>query len=395
VMKKGLWEETPYPGPVQPATIPTPPDMKFRVVKKNVFDYLHNEEELWNQMNEQCEWRGHVETMAGGLAPCTLALGKPAPTQFYKVTHGGKTVITHSRRITPLNIGGVRVGSPDKSYINGECHFVKSATVSKLTLEMFGTELYLPGQDLIERQGKDYIGYEKGVSFGEGVIKTAEFESPLRYKIAMTDGAGDVKAIMTMSTVIDKTEYVWEGELVKETKFLAYRGKHWCAPKFSANKEGDHTVRLATSFCMFQLTIGGHLPSVVSTAIGKRFANLSTRSFWVFKESADGGAPVEEQVSAGNQVVKPAEFVASLGEEPRIVFAVCKTEAAHAPQSCVILWNAHTADRFTFGMSKTQMDFVMARQAIVLNADSLETLQAAVHKSKDLKGDTLVSIGAK
>jgi len=189
--------------------------------------------------------------------------------------------------------------------------------------------------------------------------------------------------------------YVWEGELVKETKFLAYRGKHWCAPKFSANKEGDHTVRLATSFCMFQLTIGGHLPSVVSTAIGKRFANLSTRSFWVFKESADGGAPVEEQVSAGNQVVKPAEFVASLGEEPRIVFAVCKTEAAHAPQSCVILWNAHTADRFTFGMSKTQMDFVMARQAIVLNADSLETLQAAVHKSKDLKGDTLVSIGAK
>ena len=188
--------------------------------------------------------------------------------------------------------------------------------------------------------------------------------------------------------------YVWEGELVKETKFLAYRGKHWCAPKFSANKEGDHTVKLTTSFCMFQLTIGGHLPSVVSTAIGKRFANLTTRSFWVFKESPDGGGPVAEQVSVGNQVVKPADFVASLGEEPRIVFALCKMDAAHAAQSCVILWNAHTADRFTFGMSKTQMDFIVARQPIVLNADSLDTLQAAVQKCKDMKGDKLVSIGA-
>ena len=72
VMKKGLWDEKPYPGPVQPASIPTPPGMKFRVVKKEVFDFLYNEEELWQTMNQQCEWRGHMELFSG--KPVMLSL---------------------------------------------------------------------------------------------------------------------------------------------------------------------------------------------------------------------------------------------------------------------------------------------------------------------------------
>ena len=147
--------------------------------------------------------------------------------------------------------------SPDKSYLKGVCHFAKGCRVEKLTKEMFGEELYLPGADLIERQGKDYIGYEKGVSFGEGVIKTSDFETQVRYKLAMTDGKGDVKAKLTMSALLDKTEHVWEGDLVQETKFLAFRGSTWCVPRSSVNNEADHRFKFPTSLCLFQLTVGG------------------------------------------------------------------------------------------------------------------------------------------
>lgn len=34
---KGLWEERPYPGPIQPASIPTPPAMKFKLVDPQVY----------------------------------------------------------------------------------------------------------------------------------------------------------------------------------------------------------------------------------------------------------------------------------------------------------------------------------------------------------------------
>lgn len=75
------------------------------------------------------------------------------------------------RLIAPVKLNGVEVASPDKSYIKGFCKFKKSVRVEKLSKEMFGDELYLPGPELLANEGKEYTGYQKGVSFGEGVIE--------------------------------------------------------------------------------------------------------------------------------------------------------------------------------------------------------------------------------
>ena len=47
----------PYPGPVLPAHIPTPPQMKFEVWREADVAFLEEEEDWWHELNLQPKWQ--------------------------------------------------------------------------------------------------------------------------------------------------------------------------------------------------------------------------------------------------------------------------------------------------------------------------------------------------
>lgn len=80
-MERGLWTKPPYPGPVRPATIPTPPPMRFKMVDEAEVRFLEREEQWWDQLRVQASWFGHVERLAGPREELCIRLDSPKQPQ--------------------------------------------------------------------------------------------------------------------------------------------------------------------------------------------------------------------------------------------------------------------------------------------------------------------------
>jgi hypothetical protein len=79
--ERGLWTKAPYPGPVRPATIPTPLAMRFKMVDEAEVRFLEREEQWWEQMKEQAGWFGHMERLAGQREELDIKLNPPRQPQ--------------------------------------------------------------------------------------------------------------------------------------------------------------------------------------------------------------------------------------------------------------------------------------------------------------------------
>ena len=368
----------------------------------------------------QPTWKGQVEGAIGLQKPVTMTLNPPHPAQFFKVTHAGKSVIVNSRLIKPVKLGGVEAASPDKSYIRGFCKFKKSATVEKLSKEMYGDVLYLPGPELLSNEGKEYTGYQKGVSFGEGVIEDSTLDPEsgalvpkkynVKYKLVVVDGAKPRKVKLTLVAEYASNyptdagkidlEQVWEGELYRGlSEVMAFRGTTWSVPDFA--EDSDHDKAAKTPFCMFQCTIGGTVPDVVSSALGVRHADIHPRCLRIFQTTGNPKEPPTHVSKAQHEHMAVPDFLDLLKSDtglPQVIFAELVTGAAGEDPArgtvtpVMVLWGS-SVNHTKMKMSNHAFKHIYDSWAVVLTAGTADELHAAVAAHPKLPGEVLLRIG--
>jgi hypothetical protein len=171
----------------------------------------------------------------------------------------------------------VVAATPDTTGIKGACVFSPAVLVNEVDL---GPK-YLPSPAQIARAGIDYAKYELGTVFGTGTITFAWKEVECRYKLKVGMPVNRITIIgVEPSKDADETLLIFEGELAKGISDTFYIRGTYCI-KTPLELTPDAIKR---PFCVFQLTPGGTVPEVVSSAMGIRYAALKHKSFTMLSE---------------------------------------------------------------------------------------------------------------
>lgn len=329
VMDRGLWAQPPYPGPVRPATNPTPPGMCFEVVDQSEIQFLEQEEEWWEQLNRQHNWYGHEELLAGDREILEMRLEAPRQPQFYGGPNG--TVIHDRQQTLVTNATGAPLCTPDRSTLRGLATMHEG--VHSLHQTVCGEQLYLPGPDVVAQEGTAFIGHERGVSFGDAAVKCERLGiNVARYRVQF-DGDRELK-LRVIAEVADPTagnitEHVWDGTVTRGAAGVVLfkgiyhahsfgEGVDRCAQISKPNAVHDC---LRTPFALFQKTQADTVPDVVNSKIGRRKADLTDRLFTIMTRCEHGGQLSVERVGKReiDECDAPA-FFEILPAEPRLVF---------------------------------------------------------------------------
>eukprot|EP00039_Didymoeca_costata_P007490 m.100500 g.100500 ORF g.100500 m.100500 type:complete len:486 (-) comp13709_c0_seq5:32-1489(-) len=269
-LSKGLWEIPPYPGPIRPAAIPTPPDMKFKMVPSDVVKALRLEDDLWEALNIQHEWRGHCQEHCGEASKIAFNFGRPESASFIKIETDVDSKIIHSQLKEDVKLAGRVACSPDKSYLKGLCSIRPHVKVYSVMEDMYGCNLYLPSRELIAKEGKEYVKYEKGTSYGDGTVNVPELGSfPIRFRLRLNTTEDSIMAHLTavgfakLTKDGPKTEHVWDGVIQKGvTQVLSWRGQYWTVPHFEGVQVNEVCMSIMTKNIIYLAVLLHHNISI-------------------------------------------------------------------------------------------------------------------------------------
>ena len=287
-MERGLYVQPPYRGPVSPASLPTPPEMTFRMAELSEYDMLDHEEEWWSYLKQQAIWEGEIETASGAKEHIRIRIDPPQLAKWVNVRLPGVTgsVNVHSRSIKPIELRDVAgktkvVAHPDSTPLKGNCVFV----VNAITSDLEQNEDTLPTPEQIKQSKIDYIPYESGISFGTAVIAFGS-QPPLsafyRLKVGMPANRITIVAERKPGKNEEESTYfIIECEVAKgvsETFYIRGMLSVTCPSESFPDS-------LKRQFCAFQLTIGGSVPEVVTSPLGIRYAGLRQRSYSAYSQN--------------------------------------------------------------------------------------------------------------
>ena len=139
----------------------------------------------------------------------------------------------------------------------------------------------MPAPDLIARAGIDYPNYELGTIIGDGEITFSWKEVPCRFKLKIGAASHRITIIGVERTKDSEETYLmFEGELAKGISDTFYiRGLYHIRNPLELTPEA-----IKRPFCIFQLTPGGSVPEVVTSAMGLRYAGLKQKSYTMLVE---------------------------------------------------------------------------------------------------------------
>ena len=149
---------------------------------------------------------------------------------------------------------------------------------------------YLPAPELIARAGIDYPHYELGTIVGDGEITFAWKEVACRFKLKIGTASNRITIVGVERTKdAEETYLLFEGELAKGISDTFYiRGLYHIRTPLELTPEA-----IKRPFCIFQLTPGGSIPEVATSAMGVRYAGLKQKSYTMLVEGLklDGVGP--------------------------------------------------------------------------------------------------------
>jgi hypothetical protein len=282
--EKGLWAVPPHNGPVHPATIPTPPDLTLRMTDSTMIDLMNEEEEWWNIFKLQQIWEGEVESYSGWRETITIKLEPPtqAVWKTLRIPGGVESITIHPQITTQVSAHYSAttkriVAMPDPSPVQGFA-ILPEGVISQ---DADRGQWYLPAPEELIFYHKNCTGYELGKSFGIAKI-TVGSNPPVactyRLKVGYPTNKIVFAGIVPHQGTGTQTFHVIEGEVAKGISQTYYiRGL-----LFQQNDIARTPDALRRPFCVFQQTIGGTVPEVVTSPMGIRYAALKSRSYTAF-----------------------------------------------------------------------------------------------------------------
>mmetsp|Transcript_21153 Transcript_21153/g.55046 ORF Transcript_21153/g.55046 Transcript_21153/m.55046 type:complete len:854 (+) Transcript_21153:207-2768(+) len=337
-MDRGLYTKRPYPGPVRPATIPTPPGMRFEVFERSEVEFLEQEEDWWDQLNRQVNWFGHREEFAAGQSVLKIRLNPPRQPQYYCGGAGGEAI--HDRQLQIVKgPKGKPLCTPDTSTLHGLATMHKD--VRSKHHELNGEVLYLPTPAEAKQEGIAFLGHERGKAFGDAAVTWLDGTTLQAQYCILYEGDRDLRVCIVSeesSTPRDppqdaKTfviEHKWDGAISRGAAGVVLFKGVYHAHAFTDGVDRDAIVALPRAvhdclkmpFAVFQKTQADTIPDVVHSKIGRRKAGLTDRLFTVISRNGPGGSLAIKRVGkAGVDECSAADFFDGLALETRIVFA--------------------------------------------------------------------------
>ena len=345
IKDRGLWKESPYPGPLHPAGLPTPPDLSLALISEEDHDFLEMEESWISQFQLQSIWSGEMETPGGEKQALSLKISPPHQPGWKRMR--GQSRACSTRLLSVIrDEQGKLVAFPDLSEVQG-CALPYEAREGCLDSR------YLPTPEEINDAGSIYLPFEKGVWFGDGELtfqlssgQQLHLKGSYRLHLKASGKKHDFTFSSFASRKLDQLEdssgyfpeYILQGTVDKgmsESHFL--KGVYFL--KHSSTEVVPEV--LMRRFCLFQHTSMGVLPDVVNSPVGRRISGLQHYGFTVFGENEKGETILLEESRTSSKQILVDNVTAMLKDQlPRVVLMDClvESEGKESRQLVLCLW---------------------------------------------------------